>query len=259
MGIVAILCFKLGNATTLILALAVVTMAAAEAYAAVRKAGHTPATLLGLCATMSLLLAAYHGGVTAYPLVIALTVIFGFLWYLAEVVRARPTVNIAVTLMVFLWVGGLGGFSTLMLTAPNRRGVAILLGAVLCTVAYDVGGLFFGSQIGRKPLLPAISPNKTVEGLVGGMGAAVGMGVLVGFLLHPWASNLGRGLALGLVVAVTAPLGDLCESMIKRDIGVKDMGAILPGHGGVLDRFDALLFVLPAVYYLAQLLDFFVV
>ena len=74
----------------------------------------------------------------------------------------------------------------------------------------------------------------------------------------PLTGPLGDGLALGLTVAVMAPLGDLCQSMIKRDLGVKDMGSVLPGHGGLTDRFDALLFVLPAVYYIAKLSDFFV-
>jgi phosphatidate cytidylyltransferase len=77
--------------------------------------------------------------------------------------------------------------------------------------------------------------------------------VIVVRMIHPW--DLGSAFALGVVVSVVAPLGDLCESMIKRDLGVKDMGSILPGHGGMLDRFDAMLFVLPATYYLARLLD----
>jgi phosphatidate cytidylyltransferase len=130
--------------------------------------------------------------------------------------------------------------------------VVSLLGAIVCTVGYDVGGLFVGSQMGSRPLMPEISPNKTWEGLLGGMLLAVVMGALFGFTSHYW--GMKHGLLLGLVVAVVAPLGDLAESMIKRDIGIKDMGRILPGHGGVLDRFDALLFVLPAAYYLVKLL-----
>ena len=248
---VALVMFKLGNATTLALAVVVVTLAAMEAFAVLRKAGYQPATLLGLSATVSLMLATYNKGVAAFPLVVALTVVFAFLWYLVEVVRARPTINVAVTLFGFLWVGVLGSFASLMLTYPDRHGIAFLLGAVVCTVAYDVGGLFFGSQMGTRPLMPRISPNKTWEGLIGGMSTAVIAGVLVGFV-HPWTP--GKGFVLGLVVAAVAPLGDLCESMVKRDIGIKDMGSILPGHGGILDRFDALLFVLPAVYYLVQLL-----
>lgn len=251
-AVLALVMFKLGNATTLALAIVVVTLAAMEAFAVLRKAGYQPATLLGLSATVSLMLATYSKGVAAFPLVVALTVIFAFLWYLVEVVRARPTINVAVTLFGFLWVGVLGSFASLLLTYPERRGIAFLLGAVVCTVAYDVGGLFFGSQMGTRLLMPQISPNKTWEGLIGGMSAAVIAGVFTGFVVHPWTP--GKGFALGLVVAAVAPLGDLCESMVKRDIGVKDMGSILPGHGGILDRFDAVLFVLPAVYYLVQLL-----
>ena len=253
---VAMVLFKAGPKFTLVLAMAAVTLAAVEVYDAFRRAGHRPATLLGLTATVSIMVAAYTQGEVALPLIVVLLTIFTFLWYLLGVVRARPTVNVAVTLLGFLWVGFFGSFAALLLTFPNREGIAFLLGAVIATAAYDIGGLFFGSQLGRRPLLPEISPNKTLEGLLGGMAATVFVTVLVvGVLpgIHPWTS--GTALALGLMVAVVAPLGDLCESMVKRDLGIKDMGALLPGHGGVLDRFDGLLFVLPATYYLVKLLD----
>jgi len=253
---VALLVFSAGPKPALVLVTAILTLAAAEAYDVLRRAGYRPATLLGLIAVASLMFAAYNQGETAIPLLISLTVIFSFLWYLFGVVRARPTVNVAVTLFVFLWIGVLGSFAGLLLALPDREGVAFLLAAVVVTAAHDIGALFFGSQMGSRPLAPEISPNKTVEGLLGGMASAVFVSVLViGVLpgLHPWTA--GSALALGLMVAVVAPLGDLCESMLKRDVGVKDMGAILPGHGGVLDRFDALLFVLPATYYLVKLLN----
>lgn len=256
MLVVALVAFKLGPVAALILVTAVVAAAIAEAYEIFRRAGYRPATLLGITASVSLMLAAYNQGVAALPLVLFLTTVFTFLWYLLKVVQARPMVNIAVTLSGFLWVAVLGSFAALLLGLPDRRGIAFLLGAVIATIAYDVGGLFFGRQFGSRPLAPDISPNKTVEGLIGGMAASVVVtAILVGGLpgIHPW--TLGSAIALGLVVAVAAPLGDLCQSMLKRDMGVKDMGSILPGHGGVLDRFDALLFVLPATYYLVQLLD----
>jgi phosphatidate cytidylyltransferase len=253
-GILALLCFKLGQVTTLLLATVVVSAAAIEAFAVLRRAGYQPATLLGLAGTVSIMLAVYKRGTEAYPLVLAMFVVFAFLWYLLGVVRARVTINVAVSFFAFFWVGGLGSFAALMLGLPRRQGIAVLLGAVLCTVAYDVGGLFFGGQMGSRPLMPEVSPNKTIEGLLGGMASAVVVGVFAGLVLHPWTP--GKGFLLGLLVAVVAPLGDLAESLVKRDIGVKDMGAILPGHGGVLDRFDAMLFVLPAVYYLALLLHF---
>ena len=253
---VALLLFKLGPTPTLVLAIAVVTLATGEVYDVFRRAGYRPATLLGVTATVSLMVAAYTEGETAVPLVLALTVIFSLLWYLAGVVRARPTVNVAVTLMGFLWTGFLGSFAALLLRLPDRRGIAFLLGAVIATIAYDVGGLFFGSQMGSRPLVPEISPNKTVEGLLGGMVLSLVLTwAIVGALpgIHPWTP--GKALALGAMVMVVAPLGDLCESMVKRDLGIKDMGSLIPGHGGVLDRFDTLLFVLPATYYLVRLLD----
>jgi len=119
--------------------------------------------------------------------------------------------------------------------------------------------LVIGRIVGRTPL-SAVSPNKTMEGLIGGMAVAFGVAVLIVGRITPFGQDpgdLGSAFVLGVVAALAAPLGDLCESMLKRDLGVKDMGSMLPGHGGLLDRFDALLFVLPATYFTARLLDLF--
>ncbi|HZQ26173.1 MAG TPA: phosphatidate cytidylyltransferase, partial [Acidimicrobiales bacterium] len=252
LGALCMLAFKAGPLTAMVLTLLVIVFAAGEVFDVLRRAGYRPATLLGLTATVSILLAAYNKGETAVPLVLALTVVFSFLWYLFDVVKARPTINVAATLFGFMWVGFLGSFAALLLALPARHGVVSLFGAIVCTVGYDVGGLFFGSQMGSRPLMPEVSPNKTVEGLLGGCLTAIVVGAIFGALSHFW--GMKHGVALGVVVAIMAPLGDLAESMIKRDVGIKDMGRILPGHGGVLDRFDALLFVLPATYYLVKLL-----
>jgi phosphatidate cytidylyltransferase len=154
-----------------------------------------------------------------------------------------------------MYVGVLGGFAGILLSAPN--GTGLIIGLAICAVGYDVVGFLVGSQFGRSKMAPRLSPNKTWEGLFGGMAAAVVLGGLVSkaLSLAPWDGKLSHGLALGAVVAIMAPIGDLCESMIKRDLGVKDLGTILPGHGGILDRFDAILFCLPAVYYLVIQLE----
>lgn len=99
--------------------------------------------------------------------------------------------------------------------------------------------------------MSAASPNKTFEGLLGGMGVAFGVTLIcVAILGLGVETGAGAGLILGLGAAIAAPLGDLCQSQLKRDLGVKDMGSLLPGHGGVLDRVDGMLFVVPAVYWL---------
>jgi len=209
--------------------------------------------LLGLVATGSLMIGAYVRGERAVPLVMSLAVVFTLLWFLFGVERARPTANIGVTLLGVCWVGFLGSFAPLMLRYPHREGVAFLLGTVLTVAANDVGALFGGRQFGRTPLSGEISPNKTWEGWASGLAVSVVVCAAVVSRIHPW--GFWSAILLALVVSVIGPLGDLAESMIKRDLNLKDMGSFLPGHGGVLDRFDALLFVLPAVYYLVELLN----
>jgi len=245
---VAILAFVIGRAGTAVLVTVIVAAAAFELFEGFRRAGFQPATLLALLGSLSMVGIAYNHGERAFPLVSAVVIAFTLFWYLAKVVHARPMVNAAVTVFGFAYVGLLGGFAGLLLVFPD--GVGMIIGLVLCAVSYDVAGYFVGSRMGHRPLMPDVSPNKTLEGLAGGMAASVVMGIIIAIIgLHPW-NDLGHGLLLGIVVAVFAPLGDLVESMLKRDLGLKDFGTILPGHGGVLDRFDAMLFCLPAVYYL---------
>jgi len=245
----------LGPKFLIVLAAAVVTFLVAELFAVLRRAGYKPATLLGLVATLALMFGCYWKGERAIPLVVALMVIFTFVWYLAGVVHARPTVNIAATLMAFGWGGFLGAFAALLvrpIPGHGRYGVTFLMAAILCTVVNDVVAYGAGQAFGRTPLAPNVSPGKTWEGFGVAFVATVLTGAGVIGSIHPFTHV--KGLEVGLVIALVAPLGDLCESMIKRDIGLKDMGAALPGHGGLADRFDGLLFALPTTYYLIQLL-----
>ncbi len=250
---VAVVAFYIGPVTALVLIWAIVVAAAAEFFTALRRGGLRPATLLGLAACAALPLAAYWKGEGALPLVLFLTFAFTILWYILGIGgSARPLPNTAVTLLGVFYVGFLGAFGAVIL-GIERQGVGILLLAIVGGVLSDVGGFFVGRQVGRTPLT-AVSPNKTVEGLVGGVASGV-VGVivlgLVGFVEPFGFLDL---LIFGFCVAVVAPLGDLAESLFKRDLGLKDMGSVIPGHGGVLDRFDGLLFVLPVAYYLARVL-----
>jgi phosphatidate cytidylyltransferase len=244
-AVVFLVCAAIGPGMLVLLAGAVITVGAAELYAALQAKGHHPATLLGLTASAALVAGAYWRGERAFPLVLAMFMVFCLLWYLTGVVRARPALNIGLSLLGFVYVGFLGSFAALLLKFPD--GVGLLVGTVLVVVFYDIGAFFVGRQIGRTPL-SSVSPNKTVEGLLGATSVAIAVAVVVVQAIHPW--SVKHALLLALVVSVMAPLGDLCESMIKRDLDLKDMGSVLPGHGGVLDRIDAMLFVMPAVYYL---------
>lgn len=255
-GILTIILFKLGSTTALLLCSAIVALATLELFGVMRRAGYRPATLVGLVGGVGLMVGAYLRGQDAYPVVLALVVVFALLWYLLGVERTAPVVNVGVSLLGFAWVGVLGSFAGLMLNPrlfPDRHGVAFVFGAVIVTVACDIGAYAVGSRWGRHPMSPTVSPGKTWEGLTGGTVAALVVAALVVSQIHPW--NLQRAIVLGVVVAVLAPLGDLCESLFKRDLGLKDMGTIVPGHGGLFDRVDSLLFVLPATYFLLRLLN----
>jgi phosphatidate cytidylyltransferase len=119
-------------------------------------------------------------------------------------------------------------------------------------VAHDVGSYAVGARLGRHRIAPGISPGKTSEGLIGGSVLTLVVAVAIVAHIHPY--TLMSAILLGLVVLVFAPLGDLFESVAKRDLGIKDMGKILPAHGGIFDRIDAMLFVLPATYLLLRAL-----
>jgi phosphatidate cytidylyltransferase len=256
LGVAALVCFALGTVATMVIVSLVVLLAAAEAYAAFRRAHYHPATLLGLVAVLSLLIETYNKGVAALPLVLVLLVAGSFLWYLARVEpAAEPVSGITSTVFVFVWVGAFGSFAALLLDPnlfPDRHGIAFILAAVIVTVADDIASLLVGSAMGNHQLAPSISPNKSWEGLIGGAVAAILVSVIVVHFIHPW--TISKAALYGVVVAIVAPLGDLSQSMIKRHLGVKDMGRILPGHGGILDRVDGLLFVIPATYFVVKAL-----
>ncbi len=254
LGVLALVLLKLGPGWMMILVTAVVLMAAAEFFTTTRRAGYQPAQLLGLAACVAFPLATFWKGVAAYPVVLGLTVIAGFLWYILGAGDERPTMNLGVTLFGVGWIGALASFAGMLLAVPEE-GPSLLLATLLVAVAHDVGGFFVGRAWGRAPLTP-ISPGKTVEGFAGAWVSAILMGVVVVglFGISPFGDSMGDAFIFGLVVGLATAAGDLCESLIKRDLGVKDMGNVLPGHGGVLDRMDGILFALPAAWYLGLVL-----
>jgi phosphatidate cytidylyltransferase len=175
------------------------------------------------------------------------------LWY-SVLVREDPLRNAAITVFGLMWVGGLLAFAVAMSRSENYR--SLVVGLVSVAAAMDIGAYFVGRSVGKRKLAPKLSPKKTVEGLVGGALSAVAVAVvLVQFEWFDPITTSGSFLIAAGVIAA-APIGDLAESMVKRSFGIKDMGSALPGHGGILDRIDALLFVVPVGYYVYDILGY---
>lgn len=252
-ALLAVVAFAAGPVWALVLSLVVVMLAAVEYFDALRRVGYRPATALGLVSVAGAILGTYARGEAAIPLVFALATAFTFLWYLTGIIRDSPTANISVTLLGVMWIGVFGSYAALLLREPDNRGIAFLGAAVILVITYDTFAYLGGVLFGRHKLIPSVSPGKTWEGLAAATAFTILFGMVVIPFIHPW--GIWDGIVLGMVIACVAPLGDLAESMVKRDLGLKDMGRLLPGHGGVLDRFDALLFVLPATYYVVRMLN----
>ena len=228
---------------------AVVLLGQAELYAVMRTRRLQPATLLGLVCGAFILAGSYLHGPAAAPFGLALAMGLTVLWYTAAPApfRRSTTVNVGATILGTVYVPFLASFALLLLGLPGDVGRNVFLVVVGLTVLYDVSAFAVGTLWGNRPLAPTISPNKSWEGAIGGTLVILIVALAIVPAIDPFDSSTAVGLAL--VLALVAPLGDLVESAIKRDLGVKDMGTILPGHGGVLDRIDAILFAAPAAYY----------
>jgi phosphatidate cytidylyltransferase len=190
-----------------------------------------------------------------------LVTVVSMLWFLFKAGPGRAVIGVATSMFAFAYIGGLGGYAGLLLQRGSSHGVRLLLSTILCVVAYDVVGYFVGSRFGVNTIAPDVSPHKTVEGTLAGVGGSILMGMIVVARLLDWSGAPHHGLlqfaCVGFLLGVAALLGDLCESMFKRDLGIKDLGSVLPGHGGFLDRFDGLLFALPVMFFLSIGLNLF--
>ena len=206
-----------------------------------------PANLAGFIAMAALVLAAHFG--EPRHLVIVLVASFPLTFGLALLRPRRENISwaIAVTLFGILWIGLPLAHAVLLRDLHN--GMGLMIDVLVGVFIGDTSAYFVGRAYGRTPLAPLISPNKTVAGLVGGV---VGSTASVWFagLYQDWLSGT-NALILGLAIALVAPIGDLFESALKRDLEVKDTGSMLGAHGGVLDRLDAAVFAVPAAYYVA--------
>jgi phosphatidate cytidylyltransferase len=256
------------SAAVAVLVVLVLGLAAVEYFDRVREKGYQPAFIAGIAACVAAPVAVYHYGIDALPLVLFLAFAACAISFVFSAgLESNPMPNMAITTLGITWIGLLGSFGAAIVALSNvalpradgtlatHVGTDTLCLLAIAVVANDVGALFVGSAVGRTPLRAWISPNKSVEGFIGGTVLSLAAMFLVGVTDRSttWNST-GDLLLLGLVVALAAPLGDLTESMFKRNLDVKDFGSIVKGHGGILDRFDGFLFTLPAVYFLTEFL-----
>ncbi|EHN75616.1 integral membrane protein [Streptomyces coelicoflavus ZG0656] len=194
----------------------------------------------------AMVVAGYARGAEGAWIAMALTALAVLVWRMTEPPEGYLK-DVTAGLFAAFYVPFLATFVTMMLAADD--GAWRVLVFLILTVVSDTGAYAVGWRFGRKKLAPRISPGKTREGLLGAVAFAMAAGALcVQFLIEN--GTWWQGLLLGLAVAVSATLGDLGESMIKRDLGIKDMGTLLPGHGGIMDRLDSLLPTAPVVWLL---------
>ncbi len=205
-----------------------------------------PVSVVGFTSLAAMVIAARYGGVLrVMEVAVATLPVIVLFVFLGGPRRGRATVTVAGTLLGVFWIGLPFAHAELLRQMPHGDGV--LIDVLVGTFLGDTGAYFGGRLFGRRALAPEISPNKTVEGLFCGMLIAV-LAVFIAGLYQTWLTQ-GDALLLGLAIAILAPLGDLFESVVKRDAGIKDAGKLFGAHGGALDRLDSVLFTAVAGYY----------
>jgi phosphatidate cytidylyltransferase len=243
--VLAIACYIGGPDWFFWLAATVLLAALFELVDAARAGGRRVVVPFALACGFALLTLAYYRPSDPELLVVAIGVtVFGSLVLALRPSRgSTPASDVAWTIMSVAWVGGAGAAAVSMLTLEG--GLNLLVGHVAVTALDDIGAYFVGVRFGAHKLAPSISPAKSWEGFLGGFAIALFAGMAFGALLDElsWLD----GLAIATIIGLLAPAGDLAESMAKRELGIKDSGRLLPGHGGFLDRLDAMIFCAPAV------------
>jgi phosphatidate cytidylyltransferase len=230
--------------TLAMIAIGVVALREFEAIASRYRPLLVPACI----AVAGLVIAAHFGTAFNILYVLAASVPLIFAFVARSQHRERATVSIGVTLLAIVWIGIPLAHAVLLRDLPNH-GAALLIDVLVGTFVADTAAYATGRMFGSHKITPNISPNKTIEGLIGGFLIGT-MGFWFAGLYQDWLSGVDA-LLIGAAVAAVAPIGDLFESMLKRDLGTKDTGTIFGPHGGILDRLDAVFFTVVIGYYLS--------
>lgn len=249
-----------GPVAVMVLLVLMLALAAVEFFTQASSTGYQPALIVGVVGCVVAPLAAYWIGDAALPLVFVFAFVAGSISFIgANSVESGPVPNLGLTLLGLVWIGLFGSYGALILRLSNSGpgfeniGTDTLFMIVIGIIANDTAAYFVGAATGRTPLRSWISPTKTMEGFVGGaIGTFVAV-IAVGLQSGTW-TKMSEWLLIAFVISIVGPIGDLTESMFKRNMDIKDFGTVLRGHGGALDRFDSMLFALPFVYYITLVL-----
>ena len=224
---------------------AAVALGTYEIVKALRTLGAQPPMLPLQAGGAAMVVLAYREGPEALFLALVLTVLACLAWRLADPAEGFLR-DVAASTFTAAYVPFLAGFAALLATpADGPRRVTALIAVVVCS---DVGGYAAGVLFGKHPMAPTVSPKKSWEGFAGSLTACAIAGAI--FFVALFDAPVLLGVVYGVAIVLTATLGDLGESMVKRDIGIKDMGTLLPGHGGIMDRLDSLLPTAPVAWLL---------
>ena len=252
----------LGGAWLATLLSIIAALSAWELFRIARAGGTAPLDRAGISLAAAIPLAVHAHYLRIFTpslaamLLVPLALLAAAIW--ARGVEGRPLLTVAVTTFGVLYTGGTLAFGYALryhdYAVGATAGLAVVVLPLVLTWGTDIAAYFVGRALGKRKLMPSISPGKTVAGAIGGLVAAVLLAWgYEAFVLRPIAQlglRLRDVVLFGVIVSIAAQVGDLAESLLKREAGVKDSSHLIPGHGGVLDRFDSLLFVLPVAYLL---------
>jgi phosphatidate cytidylyltransferase len=258
---IAIAIVYFGDWALAILLSVLAALAAWELFRIAREAGVSPLEPAGIALAALLPIAVHAQRLGVYTLSLTMIVAMALLLFASTIwlrgPMGKPLASVAITIFGITYAGLFSYIYALRYhnyAVGAAAGTALVLLPVLLTWATDIGAYMFGRTFGHKKLIPSISPGKTVEGAVGGLGLAIVICLLyVRFILMPYAQlglTIQGAVLFAIVISVAAQTGDLAESLLKREAGIKDSSRIIPGHGGILDRFDSLLFVMPIAFLL---------
>lgn len=261
LGFTVLFSMMAGGSALFVLALLVIFLATKEYVLILQNKGFYPSFKLMLISELFLAFLAYCNHFDMLAMALTICSISTFMWVLFK--GKQPYIaNAATTILGFIYgglfplylilirdIGSNPTYSYLLKSSGDGVGKGYIILIFFAVLFTDTGCYYFGSKFGKHKLAPVISPNKTIEGSIGGTLSAMLISLIIGYYIQlAWYHCI----IVGALIAALAQIGDLCESMLKRDAGVKDSGNILPGHGGFLDRTDSYVFTLPVLYYYFQ-------